>query len=60
MLGIAQDLGGTQPYIPVGHFYSAAARADAVRRAFRGDNHRSLAEAYGVSTSRIRQILAEK
>lgn len=58
--GIAQDLGGTQPYIPSGHFYSSAARAAAVRREFNGNNHRRLAAAHGVSESRIRQILGDK
>jgi Mor family transcriptional regulator len=58
--GIAQDLGGTQPYIPVGHFLSANDRAAAIRREFKGNNHRHLAATYGVSMSRVRQILAAK
>ena len=60
VLGIARDLGGSQPYMAAGHFVAAAERAAAVKREFRGNNHHQLAVKYGVSDSRIRQILAGK
>ncbi len=56
--GIAQDLGGSQPYIPVGHFFAAGAKAMRIVEGFRGDNHHELAAREGVTESRVRQILA--
>jgi len=56
--GIAQDLGGSQPYIPVGHFFAADAKAMRVVNGFTGDNHRELAARENITESRVRQILA--
>lgn len=56
--GIAQDLGGSQPYIPVGHFFAADAKAMRVVNGFTGDNHRELALRESITESRVRQILA--
>lgn len=56
--GIAQDLGGSQPYIPVGHFFAADAKAMRVVNGFTGDNHRELAGRENITESRVRQILA--
>jgi Mor family transcriptional regulator len=56
--GIAQDLGGSQPYIPVGHFFAADAKAMRVVNGFTGDNHRELATRENITESRVRQILA--
>lgn len=59
-LGIAQDLGGTQPYIPVGAMLAASARA---RRAMdmrqRGASYKQAADATGLTENRIRKIEAE-
>lgn len=59
-LGLAQDLGGTQPYIPVGAMLAASARA---RRAMemrqRGASYKQAADATGLTESRIRKIEAE-
>jgi Mor family transcriptional regulator len=56
--GIAQDLGGSQPYIPVGHFFAADAKAMRVVSGFTGNNHRELATRENITESRVRQILA--
>jgi Mor family transcriptional regulator len=56
--GIAQDLGGTQPYIPVGHFFAADAKAMRIVQGFTGDNHRELAVRENITESRVRQILS--
>lgn len=59
-LGIAQDQGGTQPYIPVGAMLAASARA---RRAMemrqRGASYKQAADATGLTENRIRKIEAE-
>lgn len=59
-LGVAQDLGGTQPYIPVGSMLAASARA---RRAMdmrsRGASYQQAAAATGLTESRIRKIESE-
>lgn len=59
-MGIAQDLGGTQPYIPVGSMLATNAKA---RRAIEllGErmSYRDVATATGLTESRIRQIEAE-
>jgi Mor family transcriptional regulator len=60
VLGIAQDMGGTQPYIPVGSMLAASARA---RRAMdmraRGASYQQAAAATGLTESRIRKIESE-
>lgn len=59
-LGIAQDLGGTQPYIPVGAMLAASAKA---RRAMellgQRSSYREVADATGLTESRVRQIETE-
>ena len=59
-LGIAQDLGGSQPYIPVGAMLAASAKA---RRALelldQRASYRQVADATGLTESRVRQIEAE-
>ncbi len=59
-LGIAQDLGGSQPYIPVGAMLAASAKA---RRAMellgQRASYRQVADATGLTESRVRQIEAE-
>lgn len=59
-MGIAQDLGGTQPYIPVGAMlaYSAKARRviDLINQ---GMDYRDVGRLTGVTPSRIRQIERE-
>lgn len=59
-LGVAQDLGGTQPYIPVGAMLAASARA---RRAMemrqRGATYKQAADATGLTEARIRKIESE-
>ncbi len=56
--GLARDMGGDQVYIPKNHAHEVAAKCAAIRREFRGRNHRQLAEKYGISVMRVRQILA--
>ena len=59
-LGVAQDLGGTQPYIPVGAMLAASARARrAIEMLNRRASYREAAEATGLTESRIRKIEAE-
>ena len=59
-LGIAQDLGGTQPYIPVGAMLAASAKA---RRAMelleQRASYKQVADATGLTESRVRQIELE-
>ena len=59
-LGIAQDLGGSQPYIPVGAMLAASAKA---RRAMellgQRASYRQVADATGLTESPVRQIEAE-
>ncbi len=59
-MGIAQDLGGSQPYIPVGAMLAASAKA---RRAMelleQRASYRQVADATGLTESRVRQIEAE-
>ncbi len=57
MLGLSQDFGGSQPYIPVCHFLNAAEKGEAIRREFNGTNYGALAAKYAVTESRVRQIL---
>ena len=59
-LGIAQDLGGTQPYIPVGAEVMSSARARRVIDLLKqGLGYRQAADATGLTESRVRQIESE-
>lgn len=59
-LGIAQDMGGSQPYIPVGAMLAASAKARrAVELLGQRVSYREVADATGLTESRIRQIEAE-
>ena len=59
-LGIAQDLGGTQPYIPVGADVMSSARARRVVDLLKqGQGYRQVADATGLTESRVRQIESE-
>ncbi len=59
-LGVAQDLGGSQPYIPVGAMLMANAKARrAVEMLSEGASYRDAAQATGLTESRVRQIEAE-
>lgn len=59
-MGVAQDMGGTQPYIPVGSMLAASARA---RRAMEmrqhGASYHQAAAATGLTESRVRKIESE-
>lgn len=58
--GISEDLGGTQPYIPVGDRLQVSAKT---RRAMllleQGQGYREVAKATGLTVSRIRKMEAE-
>ena len=59
-LGVAQDLGGTQPYIPVGADVMSSARARRVIDLIKqGLGYRQAADATGLTESRVRQIESE-
>lgn len=59
-LGVAQDLGGTQPYIPVGAMLLASARAkQAIDMLNARHTYREAAEATGLTEARIRKIEVE-
>lgn len=59
-LGIAQDQGGTQPYIPVGAMAAAGARARrAIELLGQRCSYQEAARATGLTESRIRKIEAE-
>ena len=59
-LGVAQDLGGTQPYIPVGADVMSSARARRVIDLLKqGLGYRQAADATGLTESRVRQIESE-
>ncbi len=59
-LGLAQDQGGTQPYIPVGAMLAASARARrAVELRQRGASYKQAADATGLTEARIRKIEGE-
>lgn len=59
-LGIAQDLGGTQPYIPVGADVMSSARARRVLELLKqGMGYRQAADATDLTESRVRQIEKE-
>ena len=55
--GIAQDMGGTQPYIPVGAAMASGAKAEAVIAALlQGRSYRDVALEVGLTESRVRHI----
>lgn len=57
--GMAQDLGGTQPYIPVGSAFAYSAKVlRLVRAEAEGASHRELAARESLTEARVRQILA--
>lgn len=59
-LGIAQDLGGSQPYIPVGSMLASNAKARRViEMRGQGASYRDVAIATGLTESRVRQIETE-
>lgn len=59
-LGIAQDLGGSQPYIPVGAMLAASAKARrAIELLDQRASYKQVADATGLTESRVRQIEAE-
>lgn len=59
-LGIAQDMGGTQPYIPVGAMLAASAKVRRVMELLgQGIGYKAVADATGLTESRVRQIEAE-
>lgn len=59
-MGIAQDMGGTQPYIPVGSMLATNAKARrAIELLGQRMSYRDVATATGLTESRIRQIEAE-
>ena len=56
-LGIAQDEGGTQPYIPVGADVMSSARARRVVELLeRGQSYKQVADETGITASRVRNI----
>ena len=56
-MGIAQDLGGTQPYIPVGAEVMTSARTQRVIELLRkGKSYRDVATVIGITASRVRKI----
>ena len=56
-MGIAQDLGGTQPYIPVGAEVMTSARTQRVLELLRrGKSYKAVATATGITASRVRNI----
>ena len=55
--GLAQDLGGTQPYIPVGAEIMSSARIKRVIELLRnGQGYKDVADATGITASRVRRI----
>jgi len=59
-LGIAQDLGGSQPYIPVGADVMSSARARRVIELLgQRQSYKQVAGATGLTESRVRQIESE-
>lgn len=56
-IGLAQDLGGTQPYIPVGAEVMTSARTLRVIELLRkGKSYKDVATATGITASRVRNI----
>lgn len=57
--GVARDLGGTQPYIPVGTLFVAGEKALRVVQAWRsGKPFAAIATAEGITDRRARQLVA--
>lgn len=55
--GIAQDMAGTQPYIPVGIALSSSAKARGVLQALgAGRSYKDVAAEFRMTISRVRQI----
>ena len=56
-MGLAQDLGGTQPYIPVGAGVMSSTRTRRVIELLQsGMTYKDVADATGITTSRVRNI----
>jgi hypothetical protein len=56
-MGVAQDMGGTQPYIPVGADMMNSARARRVIELLgQGMPYKDVADATGITASRVRNI----
>lgn len=56
-MGLAQDLGGTQPYIPVGADVMSSTRTRRVIELLQsGMTYKDVADATGITTSRVRNI----
>ena len=56
-LGLAQDEGGTQPYIPVGADVMSSARARRVVELLEhGQSYKQVADETGITVSRVRNI----
>ena len=59
-LGIAADLGGTQPYIPVGALLAASSKARRVVELLeQGASYRDVSIATGLTESRVRRIQSD-
>lgn len=59
-LGIAADLGGTQPYIPVGTLLAASSKARRVIELLeQGASYRDVSAATGLTESRVRRIQSD-
>jgi len=56
---LADAIGGDTIYIPTGHAMRADETARQVLMAFRGNNHSDVARQFGITTSRVRQILRQ-
>lgn len=57
---LAHQLGGQAVYIPRGHLVQRSNAAADIQRDFKGNNHLELAQRYGVTPMRIRQIVEAK
>lgn len=56
-MGIAQDLGGTQPYIPVGASVMSGARTRRVIQLLEsGNSYKQVADSTGITAARVRII----
>lgn len=56
-MGVAQDLGGTQPYIPVGADVMSSARTRRVIELLnKGMSYKDVADETGITASRVRNI----
>lgn len=60
-MGIAEDLGGTQPYIPIGvGIHAEQRKAEALRMLVDGFGYAKTAKACGLTVSRVRKIEREE